>query len=129
MADVLRRANIAGAESLKIRHDASMDEAWQAAAHQCHLTTTEIAAAVGRAYGCPVANLGAAENRALRLVPEATARKYHVVPLRETDRQLVVATANPNDFDAEQNIGFSAGRNVTFEIAAPSAIAAALGDQ
>jgi type IV pilus assembly protein PilB len=129
MSDVLRRVKVGGAEALNIRPDASIGDAWQAAASQCNLTTAEIAAAVGRAYGFPVANLGAAEHRALRLVPEATARKFHVLPLRETDRQLVVATANPNDFDAEQNLGFSAGRNVTFEVAAPGAIAAALDDQ
>jgi type II secretory ATPase GspE/PulE/Tfp pilus assembly ATPase PilB-like protein/ActR/RegA family two-component response regulator len=128
MSDVLRRANVNGAQELNIRPDASIADAWQAAARECNLTTAEIAGLVGRAYGFPVANLASAENRALRLVPEATARKYQVLPLRESDRQLVVATANPNDFDAEQNIGFSAGRNVAFEIASPAAIAAGLDD-
>jgi type II secretory ATPase GspE/PulE/Tfp pilus assembly ATPase PilB-like protein/ActR/RegA family two-component response regulator len=128
LSDVLRRANVPGTAELDIRPDASIEDAWQSAAAHCNLTTAEIAGAVGRAYGFPVANLSSAENRALRLVPEATARKYHVLPLRESDRQLVVATANPNDFDAEQNIGFSAGRNVAFEIAGPAAITAALDD-
>jgi type IV pilus assembly protein PilB len=129
MSDVLRRAKVAGADTCEIPTDASIEDAWRIAGTRCNLTTAEIAAAVGRHYGFPVAVLTAVENRALRLVPEATARKYHVLPLRESDRQLVVATANPIDFAAEQNIGFSAGRNVTFEIAAPNAINTALDDQ
>jgi len=59
-------------------------------------------------------------------VPEKAARRYLVFPLRENDRQLIVATANPSDLDAEQALGFVSGRTPVFEVASPAALQEAL---
>jgi len=74
----------------------------------------------------PVAALDAHDVHALRLVPESLARRYTVFPLRESDREIVLATADPSDLDAEQAIGFAAGRTPRFEVAPPAAIAQAI---
>jgi type IV pilus assembly protein PilB len=128
LTGVLRRANIAGASTLDIPSDTPLPDAWLAALSS-EVGQLELTGLVGRHFGLRIADLTAIDHRALRLVPEAMARTYQVVPLRETDRQLVVATANPIDVNAEQNIGFASGRSVLFEMASPDRIATALDDQ
>ena len=54
------------------------------------------------------------------------ARKHHIYPLQESDRQIVVATCDPTDVEAERAIGFSTGRQAIFEVASPQAIGEAL---
>jgi CheY-like chemotaxis protein len=72
------------------------------------------------------ANLSAADPKAARLLPEELARRFNVFPLREDDRQLVVATADPSNLECEQSVAFASGRRVVFELAAPQAIAQAI---
>ena len=48
----------------------------------------------------------------LALLPERWARRYGVLPLREVDGMLVVATSDVLDLDAERAIGFATGRRV-----------------
>ena len=43
-------------------------------------------------------------------------------PIREDDRQLRVATGDPNDMQAEQDVAFASGRQTVFEVAAPTAL-------
>ncbi|HLB09894.1 MAG TPA: ATPase, T2SS/T4P/T4SS family, partial [Gemmatimonadaceae bacterium] len=59
-------------------------------------------------------------------LPEKFARERLIFPLRETDRRLVVAVADPSDFEAEQLITFASGRSAVFEVAPPSEIQNAL---
>ncbi len=54
------------------------------------------------------------------------ARKHHIYPLQESDRQIVVTTCDPTDVEAERAIGFSTGRQAIFEVASPQAIGEAL---
>src|SRR5213593_517929 len=56
-------------------------------------------------------------------VPEALARRFHVLPLRVTDSYLEVATANPFDLDAEKALAFATAREVRMLLLAPSKIA------
>ncbi len=101
-------------------------EAWAAVTAAAGMADDELAAAVAARYRMAVAVLEAAEARALRLLPEPLARKYVVYPLRETDRQLIVATGDPMNLDAEQAVSFAAGRTVRFEIAPPARILGAI---
>lgn len=59
---------------------------------------------------------------ALKVVPEKIARQHAVLPLRESDARLIVATSDPMDFSAEQALTFASGRTVEFELAGPRAI-------
>jgi type II secretory ATPase GspE/PulE/Tfp pilus assembly ATPase PilB-like protein/ActR/RegA family two-component response regulator len=103
--------------------DGSPVDAWSAAAAAAGMTDEDLARAVAAHFRLGVADLTAAEPRALKLVPEAVARRYDVFPLRETDRHLVVATSDPTNLELEQVIGFASGRRTVFEIAPPAVIA------
>ena len=126
LAETLVKQGVAEAANLTIASDATPQGAWDAAAHFVRITPGELAKRVAANSRYAVANLDAAESRALSFVPESLARKHLVFPLRETDRTLVVATWNPTDLDAEQALGFAAGRTITFEVAPPAAIAQAI---
>jgi len=63
------------------------------------------------------ADFALADAKSMRLVPERLARKYTVYPLRDDDRKIVVATADPNNIECEQALAFAAGRRVVFELA------------
>jgi type II secretory ATPase GspE/PulE/Tfp pilus assembly ATPase PilB-like protein len=56
---------------------------------------------------------------AVALLAERWARRYGVLPLREVDGMLVVATSDVLDLDAERAIGFATGRRVRW-VEAPS---------
>ena len=85
-----------------------------------------LATLVGEYFRLNVADFNVADPNATLLIPEPMGRKYHVFPLREDDRNLVVATCDPTDVEAERALGFSTGRTPIFEVAAPSAIQDAL---
>jgi type IV pilus assembly protein PilB len=56
------------------------------------------------------------------LIPEKLARARHLIGLRESDHGIVVATADPIDFEAEQLVGFVTGRRPVLELAPPDAV-------
>ena len=128
MQRVLAGAGPTAALTLAIPADAPVREAWDAAKDATGLDDAGIASRVAAQFRIAVAELHAAEPRARRLVPEALARKYCVFPIREDDRRLIVATADPGDMDAEQALGFASGRNAVFEVAPPAAIEAAIAE-
>jgi type IV pilus assembly protein PilB len=88
----------------------------------------QIADAVARRFRLPVANLAAAEPRTVTLVPESLARRHQVVPLSANDRTIQIATADPRNLDLEQTLRFVTGREVSFQIASPSALAERLDE-
>lgn len=58
----------------------------------------------------------------MALVPERWARRFNVVPLSATERELLVATADPLDVDCERTLAFATGRRVRFAVADAAAI-------
>jgi type II secretory ATPase GspE/PulE/Tfp pilus assembly ATPase PilB-like protein len=121
-----RRAKLPGADSLIVLPGTSTPESWTEVARATGTTPESLATHVAQSLKLGVADLSAIEPKALRLLPEKLARRYHVIPLRETDRHITVATSNPDDLAVEQAVSFAAGRSVIFEIASPAAIAEAL---
>ena len=105
---------------------ASRKEAWTIAARACGGDEEKLASRVAAHFGLPRADIEQLEPNALRLVPEKVARRYGVLPLREDDRQLVVATSDPSDLDMEEALRFSSGRQPRFEIARPEELQLAL---
>jgi type II secretory ATPase GspE/PulE/Tfp pilus assembly ATPase PilB-like protein len=120
------RAGLAGASSLTIPSDVGNIEAWDIATRTLGLPPQELAARVASQFGLRVAEFERTDPRALALLPERLARRYHVFPLREDDRHIYVATADPTDIEVEHAIGFASGRRPVFELAAPSLIEDAL---
>jgi len=76
----------------------------------------------------PYVNLAAQvfERDTLALVREDLATKHWVVPLRQEERSLIVATSNPLDHDAVRAIEFATSRRVRLVIATASGIIDAL---
>jgi type IV pilus assembly protein PilB len=101
---------------------------WRGSLERSWATDEQIVTAVATAFRLPVADLGKADARVAELIPEKTARRYVVVPIQANNRTIRIATADPRDYDVEQNLRFVSGREVEFEIAAPAAITARLDE-
>lgn len=95
---------------------------WEAVVNGGFTTDAEILRVLAARFRLPLADLTTIDPRATSVLPEAAARKYHVVPLALDEKSVRLATADPNDLSAEQSLGFLTGRDVQMEVASPSAI-------
>ncbi|HVA56378.1 MAG: ATPase, T2SS/T4P/T4SS family [Gemmatimonadaceae bacterium] len=120
------RAGLAGASSLSIPGDVENIEAWDIASRTLGLSPTDLASRIASQFGLRVAEFERTDPGALALLPERLARRYHVFPLRENERHIYVATADPSDIEVEHAIGFASGRRPIFELAPPTLIEDAL---
>lgn len=126
LVDVARSAGLAGAEGLDIKPGTATPDAWAAVRRVSGISGEELARHVATHFQLGLADLQTAQPQALKLVPEKVARRHMVFPLRENDRELAVATSDPNDLDAEQALQFASGRAAVFEIAPPKTIQEAI---
>jgi type II secretory ATPase GspE/PulE/Tfp pilus assembly ATPase PilB-like protein/ActR/RegA family two-component response regulator len=126
LVDVARKAKFLDADRLDIPATAPINDAWEAVNRISRLGDGDLERAVAAHYRINVARFDTHEARALKLVPESVARRFGVLPLRETDRSIYVATSTPLDLDAEQAVAFASGRAPVFEVAPPRAIAEAI---
>jgi len=97
---------------------------WELTTAKGYATDDQILAAMSKRCRVPVAENTRPEAKVKEVIPEAVARRYHVVPLRATDSLLEVATANPFDMDAEKGLAFASGREVRMQLLSPGKIAA-----
>ena len=126
LAAAAARAGLKGADVLVIPGDTGVVDAWEIASRTLGVSPPDLAKTLAPTFGLAEADFDKAAPRALTLLPERIARKYHVFPLREDERHLVVATADPTNIEVEHAIGFAAGRRPVFELATPAAIEEAL---
>jgi type II secretory ATPase GspE/PulE/Tfp pilus assembly ATPase PilB-like protein/ActR/RegA family two-component response regulator len=126
LVDVAVRAGLVGARDSVVEVGAPTPEAWTAVARACGVAEPDLTIRVAAHYRTAVADLEAAEKQAQSFLPEKVARRYLAFPLRATERQLVVAVADPTDLDAEQALGFASGRTIAWEIASPAMIQEAI---
>jgi type II secretory ATPase GspE/PulE/Tfp pilus assembly ATPase PilB-like protein/ActR/RegA family two-component response regulator len=123
---VARRAPLPNSERLAVPPGTPTEEAWAAACRTCGVSPAELSRYIAQHFRLRVADLDAAENRAIKLVPETVARRFRILPLRENDHQLVVATSDPVDLELERVLGFASGRTPVFAVAPPDAIQRAI---
>jgi type II secretory ATPase GspE/PulE/Tfp pilus assembly ATPase PilB-like protein/CheY-like chemotaxis protein len=97
-------------------------EAWKSVAAAYGVVESDLAAAVASAFRTAPADLLRIEDRAVKLVPEKLARKHNILPIKETHSEIIVATSDPSDYDAEQAVQFTSGRRVTMQVAAPTGL-------
>jgi len=97
---------------------------WELTTAKGYATDDQILAAMSKRCRVPVAENPKPEPKVKEVIPEAVARRYHIVPLRVTDSFLEVATANPFDMDAEKGLAFASGREVRMQLLSPGKIAA-----
>ena len=86
----------------------------------------ELAERVAAHFRLPLANLQDRDHHAEKLLPGPVARRLHVLPLRYTDRTLVVAAADPVGMEAERELTALAGRSIHPEVATPADIERAI---
>ncbi len=120
MQQVLQRAGVDGFENLALTPGLPVADVWRQTEETCDITGLELARHVAAHFRLQQADLGSAETRVLKLVPQELAHRFRVFPLREDDRHLVVATSDPTDLDAEKALGFASGRTPVFEVASPT---------
>ncbi|MFN8586903.1 MAG: type II/IV secretion system protein [Candidatus Eisenbacteria bacterium] len=126
LTDLAQRAGLQGADTVQVAPGTSLAQAWQDVARHCALSPDQLAQEVADQMRLPLARLGQRDPHVLKLLPEKLARRFHVLPLRESDRQIVVACCDPLNDEIERGIAFASGRMPIFEIASHEAIANAL---
>ena len=126
LVNAATRAGIPGTKHVTVSAGTSLGKAWELVARDLRLDQDRLATAIAPTLRMKLADFSAIEPKAKRLLPEKVARRYGVHALRETDRELYVASSDPNNYDAERDIAFASGRRVVFELASPMAIDRAL---
>ncbi len=101
---------------------------WQAVVEDGLVSDSDLVAALANRFRLPVAAIAGADKRAAGVVPESVARKHHVVPIALDERSLTVATSDPRDLTAEQELEFVAGRQVKYAMGSPIEIAEKLDE-
>ncbi len=129
MVRVAGRADLLGDVEVDLPPQASADDAWEAVAKAAAISEAELSGVVAEFFRMTVADFSHTDPGAFLLVPEDLARRHRVFPVSASDRQLVVATADPTDMEAERTLAFTSGRKVVFQVASPKAIKNALDER
>ncbi len=126
MSAAAKRAGLEGADRLSFGPGTSVQDAWSTACQEFGMDPMELARAIASAFSMEAIDLTNAEPTAARLLPGSVARKFCIFPVRDENRYLVVATPNPADPNADQEVGFSSGRLARFAVAPPAEITGAI---
>lgn len=116
---LVSREQLVAAQELEKRGEASLSGAL---ARSGALGEPELAAAVARLFRVTVADLATRppDPDVARLVPEEVARKYQVLPLARNGATLVVATTDPSNLLALDDLKFLTGLSIEFQVAQAS---------
>jgi type II secretory ATPase GspE/PulE/Tfp pilus assembly ATPase PilB-like protein/CheY-like chemotaxis protein len=106
-----------------LRQEAGPDVSlWEMLVQRKLASDAQVLGAISARFRFPVADISKPDAKLISAVPEQLARRFNVVPVRQTDSYLEVATANPFDYDAEKMLAFATGREVRMLLASPSKI-------
>jgi hypothetical protein len=117
LVGVARSAKLAGAEELTLSATQAINEAWSAVVDACRLNDEMLSKLVATHFRLGIADLDKSDSALSSRIPEKIARKYNVLPLREDNGHLVLATSDPTDHDAEQALLFASRKRPIFEMA------------
>ena len=126
MVALAEAAEVAGAKDLDAATGPQLAKAWNLLRTTADITAVELNERMAKQARIEVAELEGADARICVLVPAEVAHRRNVLPLRCTDREVVVATANPFGEEARREIASLTGRPVTFQLAAPDDLAVAI---
>jgi type II secretory ATPase GspE/PulE/Tfp pilus assembly ATPase PilB-like protein/CheY-like chemotaxis protein len=101
---------------------------WETVVQRKMAQDAEILSAVATRFRLPPADLSRLDPKLSEAVPEQVARRFNVLPIRQTDSYLEVATANPFDIDAEKMLAFATGLEVRMALGSPGRIRERLDD-
>jgi type II secretory ATPase GspE/PulE/Tfp pilus assembly ATPase PilB-like protein/CheY-like chemotaxis protein len=128
LRNILIDAGLASAERLDGLAGSMAPTLWSAAVGAGLTTDAAITELLAARYRMPILDAATIEPKASTILPEAVARKHRVVPVHLDERMVHVATSDPRDVRAEQELEFVTGRAIRFEIAAPSVISEKLDE-
>jgi type IV pilus assembly protein PilB len=131
IGELLVRQNMLTAEQLqRAREEARTSGA--RLGHQItklgYLQQTELTEFVAKQYGLPSIELADFEidPDVIKLIPEEVAQKHTVIPVNRAGSTLILATADPSNIFAIDDIKFLTGYNVEVVVASEEAIKAAI---
>ncbi len=108
--------------------EAGAPSLWEGIVARRWATDEVICDKLAAAFRVPVAELPKADQRLTTILPEVVARKYRVVAMAADSGSIALATADPRDLSAENELRFLTGRSVSFQVAAPSQLAVRLDE-
>ncbi len=120
------RGGLGDASGSACTPETDISEAWASVGEFLKVDQPALRDAVARVFGIPIADFEGIELEARTLLPHRDAQELLVAPLRSTDRNLVVATADPTNVELEQEVASLSGRRTIFEVATPDQIHEAL---
>jgi type II secretory ATPase GspE/PulE/Tfp pilus assembly ATPase PilB-like protein/CheY-like chemotaxis protein len=92
---------------------------WETLIQRKLITDEQVLTAIATRFRIARADLSRLDPKVSQAVPEQLARRFNVIPVRESDSYLEVATANPFDIDAEKVLAFTTGREVRMLLGSP----------
>ncbi len=95
---------------------------WEILIQRKLITDEQVLSAIATRFRIARADLSRIDPKITQAVPEQLARRFNVIPVRESDSYLEVATANPFDIDAEKVLAFTTGREVRMLLGSPMRI-------
>ena len=101
---------------------------WETLIQRKLITDEQVLTAIATRFRIARADLSRLDPKVSQAVPEQLARRFNVIPVRESDSYLEVATANPFDIDAEKVLAFTTGREVRMLLGSPMRIREKLDD-
>jgi type IV pilus assembly protein PilB len=131
IGELLVRQNMLTAEQLKRARDEARSNGARLG-HQItklgYLQETELTEFVATQYGLPSIELGEFEidPEVIKLIPEEVAIKHTVIPVNRAGSTLILATADPSNIFAIDDIKFLTGYNVEVVVASEDQIKEAI---
>jgi type II secretory ATPase GspE/PulE/Tfp pilus assembly ATPase PilB-like protein/CheY-like chemotaxis protein len=119
---IAERAGYGDKERPDLSPGSTAPEAWSEVTKAYGISDPQLADLVAEYFRLEVADINRADPNAALLIPETMARKHLIFPLFEDDKEIIVATCDPTNVEAERALGFSTGRTATFQVASPRTI-------
>jgi type IV pilus assembly protein PilB len=124
----LVEAGVVNADQLAKLPTPGTSRLWDAVVTAGLTTDADLVRLLSERFKLPIAVVNDADRRAVSLIPESVARKHHVVPMSLDEKSVTVATCDPRNINAEQELEFVTGRQVNYLMAAPGELAEKLDD-
>ncbi len=127
IGELLVKENLLTTEQLRQARDAARDGGSRLGAQITklgYLQEAELTDFVAKQYGVPAIDLDEFEidPAVIQLIPEEVAVKHTVLPVNRAGSTLIIATADPSNIVAIDDIKFLTGYNVEVVVAAEDAI-------
>jgi type IV pilus assembly protein PilB len=131
IGELLVRENLLSAEQLRKAREESRTSGSRLGAQITklgYLDETELSEFVAKQYGVPSIDLDQFEIEAavIQLIPEDVAVKHTVIPVNRAGSTLILATADPSNIFAIDDIKFLTGYNIQAVVASEDAIKRAI---